>query len=343
MTEYKKQAFGEWPSSPYRRATAGVCLLCLILMLNACAVSPTGRHQFKFFSKQTMIDKGNESFTKIQKTLPVDTRSSHRRFVTCVADALNRSTADRWQATVFKSPEISAFALPGGHLGVYSGVLPLTSNGAQMAALLAHDIGHVEAGHGNERLSDKYVAFGVGAVATAALLAATNPDHDEKPDHDKHRDRHDDRHHDHDHDHGRRHGRHDRHHDHHRHDDHWHHRRRGGRWEDDDDEPIDRHLGTADILLASLGVGAISAVVFPFSGGMEDEADVLGLRLMARSGFDPGQALAFWQKIKQRGSSTSKLVSEHPDIDRHIQAIQSEMPNALALYQAAPDRPQCRL
>jgi predicted Zn-dependent protease len=59
---------------------------------------------------------------------------------------------------VFKSPEANAFCLPGGKVGVYSGILPIAKNDEGLATVLGHEIAHATAHHGDERMSQAVVA-----------------------------------------------------------------------------------------------------------------------------------------------------------------------------------------
>lgn len=72
-----------------------------------------------------------------------------------------------WQITVFDNDEaVNAFALPGGYIWVYTGLLKIIDNQDQLAAVIGHEIAHVTAGHPNARLSSQY--------ATQAGLQAVN-------------------------------------------------------------------------------------------------------------------------------------------------------------------------
>ncbi|HQU09750.1 MAG TPA: M48 family metallopeptidase, partial [Opitutales bacterium] len=71
---------------------------------------------------------------------------------------------------------INAFAMPGGKVAVYSGLFKIATNDAQLAAVLGHEVGHVVARHGNERLSQGLVMTGIGVglgVATANQSTST--------------------------------------------------------------------------------------------------------------------------------------------------------------------------
>jgi predicted Zn-dependent protease len=83
--------------------------------------------------------------------------------VRCVADhiiaALDESqrTNYLWEITVFNSEQENAFALPGGKISVYSGLLDVAQNQHQLAAVMAHEVGHVLANHSNERASQSTI------------------------------------------------------------------------------------------------------------------------------------------------------------------------------------------
>jgi predicted Zn-dependent protease len=72
-----------------------------------------------------------------------------------------------WQFTLFENPEPNAFALPGGKVGVYTGLFKVAKNDAQLAAVMGHEVGHAIARHGAERMSQGILAQ-LGGVAVGA-------------------------------------------------------------------------------------------------------------------------------------------------------------------------------
>jgi predicted Zn-dependent protease len=70
-----------------------------------------------------------------------------------------------WQFTVFDNDEPNAFALPGGKVGVNTGLFKVARNDAQLAAVMGHEVAHAIARHGAERVSQQMIAQGLGAVA----------------------------------------------------------------------------------------------------------------------------------------------------------------------------------
>lgn len=80
------------------------------------------------------------------------------------------------------------------------------------------------------------------------------------------------------------------------------------------------------------GLGSQVALL-KYSRTQESEADKLGLIFMAMAGYDPNQALAFWQRMADQSSSKPlELLSTHPSDERRIADIQKELPEALKYY-----------
>lgn len=95
-----------------------------------------------------------------------------------------------------------------------------------------------------------------------------------------------------------------------------------------------------------LGVGAQYGVLMPFSRTHESEADMIGVDLMAKAGFDPRQSILLWQKMEaaSKGQQPTEFLSTHPSHETRIQDLEKHMPQAMALYQqaqAAGKHPQC--
>ena len=124
----------------------------------ACSTSPTGRNQVKLFSRDTLNSMGNDTFAAFKSEQKVSTQRIENQYVQCIADALiphiPTGTFDGdWEVVVFDDEQINAFALPGGKIGVYTGILKVAETPDQLASVMGHEIGHVIAEHGNERMS----------------------------------------------------------------------------------------------------------------------------------------------------------------------------------------------
>lgn len=89
-----------------------------------------------------------------------------QRIATAVGSALPSA---QWEFVVFDAPDtVNAFALPGGKVGVYTGLLKLATADDELAIVMGHEIGHVTARHGAERMTQAQIANGLGALGDAA-------------------------------------------------------------------------------------------------------------------------------------------------------------------------------
>ncbi len=90
-------------------------------------------------------------------------------------------------------------------------------------------------------------------------------------------------------------------------------------------------------VMAALGAGAQYGISLPFSRGQESEADHIGLLYMARAGYDPHEALAFWKRMdaKTGQGAPPQFASDHPSNGQRIQQIEGWMPDAMKEYDAS--------
>jgi predicted Zn-dependent protease len=101
----------------------------------------------------------------------------------------------------------------------------------------------------------------------------------------------------------------------------------------------------AGVAMAAYGLGSQVGVMLPFSRSHEAEADRIGLILMARAGYDPRSALAFWDRMEaqNRGGSPPQFLSTHPGYETRRKAISDAIPEALQYYRVAQRAPVTRL
>lgn len=155
-------------------------LLGLVLLLAACATVPiTGRKQLNFIPAGQELQLGLASFEQIKKEVPVSQNRAANELVQKVghriaAAASNDLPAAKWEFVVFENPEPNAFALPGGKVGVNTGILPITRDEAGLATVLGHEVAHASAHHGAERMSRAMVQQ-VGGQVVAAGVSASDP------------------------------------------------------------------------------------------------------------------------------------------------------------------------
>ncbi len=158
-----------------RAAKCGFLLACFLL-LASCATSPLGRKQLLLLPASQIQQMGVASFARLKQKQPQVQNPVANAYVACVALAITRVTPLKanWDVVLFKSPQVNAFALPGGKVGVYSGLLKVAKTPAQLAAVIGHEVGHVLAHHGNERMSMQFVAQ-TGTQVLSALYDGDKP------------------------------------------------------------------------------------------------------------------------------------------------------------------------
>jgi predicted Zn-dependent protease len=108
------------------------------------------------------------------------------------------------------------------------------------------------------------------------------------------------------------------------------------------------HSGATYTAYEALNAGAELGIMLPFSRGQESEADIIGLEYMARAGFDPRESVALWVNMSgdDEGSKAAEFMSTHPSSESRIEALISEWPTVLPLYneaQAAGRNPNCTM
>jgi predicted Zn-dependent protease len=139
----------------------------------ACATNlATGQRQLMLMSEQQEIQLGRDSDQAVRKQMGVYNDPEIQRYVGDVGQRLARASHRPnlpWTFTVVDSPGVNAFALPGGFIYVTRGILPFLRDEAELAAVMAHEVGHVDARHSANAYS-KQQALG-GAMAVAGVLA----------------------------------------------------------------------------------------------------------------------------------------------------------------------------
>jgi predicted Zn-dependent protease len=135
-------------------------IACLALA-TGCATSPTGRKQLILVPDDQMNQLGAQSFQEIEKQTPTTENAQAKQYVTCIANSITailpKEYQGQWDVKVFESDEVNAFALPGKKIGVYTALLKVATNQDQVATVLGHEVGHVLARHGNERVSENVI------------------------------------------------------------------------------------------------------------------------------------------------------------------------------------------
>lgn len=262
---------------PFHLGRGGAALLLFALILYGCATVPeTGRSQLRLISADQEMKLGLAEFDNLKKSTPIAKDAEQTALLAGVGRriaAVAPLPGAEWEFVLFDQPEqANAFCLPGGKVGVASGILPITRDATGLATVIGHEVAHAVARHGAERISEQLLLEG-GAQVLDRLLASRSP-----------------------------------------------------QWR-----------GT---LLGAYGIGGQFGIVLPHSRAQELEADRLGLLYMARAGYDPRQAIDFWQRFRayqgQRGQGESiEFLSTHPLDETRIRALKQHLAQALAEYEKA--------
>jgi len=148
----------------------------LTLVLIGCYTVPeTGRHSLNFISPQMETQLGLSEFERIKQETPISRdpvlNAQLQRVGRRIAQTVGGDMPSaQWEFVVFDAPDtLNAFALPGGKVGVYSGIFDLVESDDELAVVVSHEIAHVTARHGGERMSHQATAAIVGIILNEAL------------------------------------------------------------------------------------------------------------------------------------------------------------------------------
>lgn len=142
------------------------------VMVGCYTVPETGRRSFNFMSESDEMQLGFSEFEKMKKEVPISKNGSAIALVKRVGEriaAVAPLPNAQWEFVVFESKEANAFCLPGGKVGVYTGILPITRDEAGLATVIGHEVAHAVARHGGERMSMAVGLQKAGEVSTALL------------------------------------------------------------------------------------------------------------------------------------------------------------------------------
>jgi predicted Zn-dependent protease len=149
--------------------------LSFALAVAACAQAPiTGRNQLILVPESQDADMGLQAYQQIKQEEKISSNAALNQRVQTVGRriaAVSGHPEWDWQFTLFENPEPNAFALPGGKVGVYTGLFKVAQNDAQLAAVMGHEVGHAIARHGAERMSQGILAQ-LGGVAVGAATGS---------------------------------------------------------------------------------------------------------------------------------------------------------------------------
>ena len=143
-------------------------------VVGGCETVPvTGRSQLQLVSSAEETQMGTEAYKDILAKAKISndpaTNALVKRVGTRIATATGRTDLP-WEFTVIDDAQtVNAFALPGGKVAVYTGILPITRDETGLAVVLGHEVSHVMARHSAERMTKQLIGqYGVQFLGTAA-------------------------------------------------------------------------------------------------------------------------------------------------------------------------------
>jgi metalloendopeptidase OMA1, mitochondrial len=298
MTQSSHDRVNQFLNTPIgRRAilalgTQGVMGLCTALgvgtalslfgSITGCYRAPgTARDQVIFFSEEKELEFGVTAFREVLRAAPLSDNAEVNELVHRVgrkiAEAANKPEY-QWEFAVIQDDKmVNAFALPGGKVAIFTGILKHTKDDAGLATVMGHEVAHALQRHGVERMS-RSILDQIAQVAAMGAAAS-------------------------------------------------------GR----------THPGAIQGLLGAYGVN----VSLPFNRKQESEADYIGLKLMAQAGYDPREAVPFWERMSgcprqmigkvcfRSQQAVPEFLSTHPSDLTRINQIEAWLPEALQHYRGS--------
>lgn len=247
---------------------------CLISFFTLCAgfvsgcrsVPVTDRTQLLLTTSGYENSLGEEAYAEYKAQYKQSTNTVYNQALARCGGAIAAVSGENefhWEFIVLESSTQNAFCLPGGKVAVYSGILDLMNNEAELAFVVAHEIAHAVARHGGERMSWGYLQ------SLGGLLVAVGFQN--------------------------------------------------------------------DTINGVYGTGTELGVMLPFSRSNESEADLIGLLLMAKAGYNPRAAVQFWSRFSSNSQSglLGSWLSTHPCDSDRIEAMNRNMERAEAEYRKA--------
>ncbi len=160
-----------------------VFLFLLVLAAGCSTVPITGRKQLAAIPSSQMIGLSQDSYNQVLKENKVSANAAYISRVKSVGTKLTAAVEKYlkangmesevknfgWSYTVFVSPEVNAWCMPGGQIAFYEGIMPVCEDDNGIAVVMGHEIAHAVAKHGNERLTQQ-LAIQMGGIALSEAL-----------------------------------------------------------------------------------------------------------------------------------------------------------------------------
>ena len=252
---------------------------CLTVFWGCIRAPGTARDQIIFISEEKEIALGISAFRDVLK----QARLSANPEINTMVNRVGRRIADvvdkpgyHWEFAVIQDDkQINAFALPGGKVAIFTGILKHTKTEAGLATVMAHEIAHALQRHGAERMSRGMLEQLAQVVAMGGAASGA----------------------------------------------------------------IDPQLAMGAMSVYGVGVS------LPHNRRQESEADYIGLQLMAKAGYDPQEAIGFWERMSgcprqmigrfcfRSNAAIPEFLSTHPSDVTRINQIEAWIKDAMQYYQ----------
>jgi len=254
-------------------------IFAVIFILSGCATNPlTGQRTMALVDNSTLFPSAFAQYDQFlrENTVVTGTRESDMvsRVGWRLAEAAqlwlsaegspNHLANYEWAFTLIQDDSINAWAMPGGKIVFYAGILPVTQTEAGIAVVMGHEIAHAILNHSQQRMSaDLLQQIGAVGLSLGAGLAGMSAENQA-------------------------------------------------------------------LAMTAYGAGSQLFGTLPFSRTHEIEADRYGTILMAIAGYNPEEALIFWERMAalSGGGSTPQFLSTHPSDETRIRELRSAIPAA---------------
>ena len=263
------------------RIFCSTIVMSIVLFFIGCAEVPvTHRKGLHLVPKSELLSLSLRQYDQTLKKSKLSTDQGKVQMVRRVGERIARSAEAflqesgkkqqikdyKWEFNLIEDDKVvNAWAMPGGKVAVYTGILPYTKDETGLAVVMGHEVAHALADHGNERMSQTLLA-NMGGMALSVALS-------NKP------------------------------------------------------------QQTRELFLTVFGAGASVGLMLPYSRLHESEADRIGMVLMARAGYDPREAITFWERMnKKEGPRPPEFLSTHPAPASRQANLKTYIPEALPYY-----------
>ncbi|WP_342620615.1 M48 family metalloprotease [Rhodoferax sp. GW822-FHT02A01] len=154
---------------------AAALLVCTLIACGTAVVNPvSGETELSAMSEEQEVAEGAKGHQQVLQEYTVYNNPAVQNYVNALGQRLaahSHRANLQWHFTVLDSPEINAFALPGGYVYVTRGIMAYMESEADLAGVIGHEIGHVTARHGAQRAtSQQHAGLGVFAANILGLV-----------------------------------------------------------------------------------------------------------------------------------------------------------------------------